>query len=265
MNVIADFRQDADSYINFWKLSGVDFSVTDADENWFELSKAAAAATPAQTASQPSKPEFSPSPTKSSPTQDQISPSFVDAASWPTDLVELQNQIATGVTFPGNNFGRRIAAHSGAHKPALLIVGDVPEIDEIDGNSLAVGRAGKLAASMAGMVGIPSDKLYHIALATTRPGSGAIPDGLISYLTTFFLHCCAVIQPQQILIMGPAACQALLSVDFMQARGNLHYINHDVGNVAAVTTFHPRTLLSNPALKAAAWQDLQILSKKEFL
>ncbi len=265
MNVITDSWQNADSYVDFWKLSGVDFSVGDAAENWFELSKAPVTSTPTKAASQPLKPEFSPNTLKSPRAQDKTSPSLVDAALWPTDLIELQKQISAGVAFPGNHFGRHVAAHSGLHKPALMIVGDVPEIDEIDSNSLAIGRAGRLMESMAAMLGIKSSQVYYTALATTRPGSGAIPEGLTSDLAAFFLHCCKVIQPQQILIMGPAACQVLLGVDFMQARGNLHYINHDVGNVAAVTSFHPRTLLSNPALKAAAWQDLQMLTKKEVL
>ena len=265
MNVITDSQQKAASYVNFWKLSGVDFLIANTAENWFELSKDTVTEPPAQSPSQRPMQDFSPSSSKPSRAQDLVPISFVEAALWPNDLVELQAQIAAGVLFPGNNFGRRVAAHSGAHKPALMIVGDVPETDEIDNNSLANGHASKLAAAMAKNMGFPSDQLYYIALATTRPGSGAIPEGHLDDLTTFFLHCCKVIEPQQILIMGPAACQAILNMDFMQARGNLHYINHDVGIVAAITTFHPRTLLSNPALKAAAWQDLQILTKKEVL
>jgi uracil-DNA glycosylase len=259
MNVITDSQKNVDAYINFWALSGIDFSIDDTAENWFEQSKSKKASSQSQnevTAQNKSAPD--PAPMMGIPNV-----SIVDAAQWPTDLTELQSQIAAGIAFPGNHFGRRIAAHYGPLKPALMIVSDVPETEEIDANSLAAGRLGKFAASMAAMLKINHNQLYYSALATTRPGSGAIPTELYADLTAFFLHCCNVIQPRQILILGPAACQALLGTDFMKARGNLHYINHDVGNVAAITTFHPRTLLSNPALKAVAWQDLQMLTKKE--
>jgi uracil-DNA glycosylase len=53
-----------------------------------------------------------------------------------------------------------------------------------------------------------------------------------------------------------------LDAELMTARGNLHYINQDGQKVLAVTTFHPRTLLARPMLKAQAWKDLQMLIPK---
>lgn len=48
----------------------------------------------------------------------------------------------------------------------------------------------------------------------------------------------------------------------MDARGRLHDFNHDGGKLAAVATYHPRTLIARPALKAQAWQDLQMLANE---
>jgi DNA polymerase len=187
---------------------------------------------------------------------------FVPSESWPNDLEELKRQIADGVAFPGNTFGRKIAPPSGPLKPALLIVSDMPEIDDIDSGGLSAGQTARIAAAMAQAAGIKTDEIYFTALATTRPGSGALPVEQRDALVAFFRHCVSIVQPQMILILGPAAAQMLLDADFMSSRGSLQYFNHDVGNVAAVTTFHPRTLFTNSALKSVAWKDLQMLAKK---
>jgi uracil-DNA glycosylase len=51
----------------------------------------------------------------------------------------------------------------------------------------------------------------------------------------------------------------------MAARQNLAKINHKDRKMAAVATFHPRTLLARPMLKAQAWKDLQMLLRSDNL
>jgi uracil-DNA glycosylase len=51
----------------------------------------------------------------------------------------------------------------------------------------------------------------------------------------------------------------------MDARDIKSNINHIVGKKAATPTFHPRTLLARPMLKAQAWKDLQMVAKKDAL
>jgi uracil-DNA glycosylase len=264
MIVLAENSKNIDSYIDFWKLSGVDFTVAETSGDWFELSKAPKNVRQADILpNQIQKPHFNDSSLVKSPPLNQNTSAFVAADQWPIDFAELHTQIAAGIAFPGNTFGRRAAMPYGPHNPELLIIGDVPDIDDIEAKSMAEGRSSNLALAMAKITGIDKDQIYITALATTRPGSGALAPEMHKDLKAFFHHICSVVQPKKILILGPAACEILLNADFMKARRNLHYINHDVGNVAAVTTFHPRTLMSNPALKSAAWQDLQILIKKE--
>lgn len=246
-----------DSYIEFWGLSGVEYGFEGATSNWFELSKQVNVAQQ----NSPPKRYFEAAEVKL-PAHELPKSSFVSQDQWPDNLETLQSQIATGVAFPGNTHGRKIAVPSGTMNPLLMIVGDLPEIDDIEAGSLKDGGTGRIATAMAKAAGIAADQIYYIALATTRPGTGALPDEHKVHLLAFFRHCLAVVKPQALLVLGPAAAQMLFDADFMTLRGNLQNINHDGGNVAAVTTFHPRTLMSNPALKAAAWQDLQMLAKK---
>jgi uracil-DNA glycosylase len=264
MQDTTESTKNIDSYIGFWKLSGVDFTIDDSSQDWFELSRA-----PKNISQRDIRPNqiqtsnYHDSDSDKLVLQNEPAIAFVAADQWPTDFDELHSQIASGMAFPGNTFGRRSAVPTGPYNPELLIIGDVPDIDDIEAKSMAEGKSSNLALIMSTITGIDKDQIYITALATTRPGSGALPQEMHKDLAEFFHHICNVVRPKKILIFGPAACEILLGVDFMKVRGNLHYINHDVGNVAAVTTFHPRTLMSNPALKSAAWQDLQILVKKE--
>jgi uracil-DNA glycosylase len=257
MTASNEIRTCIDSYVDFWRLSGVEYLADCAVSNWFELSEQTASATSAAkpAAKNPEKPKQNsiPEPAKMG---------FLPRESWPDDFEALKRQIADGLAFPGNSFGRKIALPSGSLKPKLLIVSDMPEIDDIDAGSLALGATARIASAMAQAAGIKAEEIYFTALATTRPGAGALPVEMREELVTFFQHCVGIIQPQMILILGPAAAQMLLDADFMNMRGTLQYINHDVGKVAAVTTFHPRTLLKNSTLKSVAWQDLQIFAKK---
>jgi uracil-DNA glycosylase len=257
MIVSNEIRTNIDSYVDFWRMSGVDYAVDDGDSNWFELSKQAAATS---VLSRP--PMEIQAAVIEKPQPESTKPQFVAPDNWPQELDALHQQIAEGVAFPGNVYGRQIALPSGTINPELMILGDVPEIDDIELGSLEKGRCGRMATAIAQAAGFEANQIYYSALATTRPGTGALPDEHREQLLAFFQHCVGIIQPKMILILGPNAAQMLLNADFMASRGNLLNINHKGGNVAAVTTFHPRTLLTNSTLKSVVWQDLQMLAKR---
>ena len=61
--------------------------------------------------------------------------------------------------------------------------------------------------------------------------------------------------------MGDAVSRAILKAGMMDARGVLHKINHEAGEVEALVSFSPRFLHQNPKRKGDAWADMQLLSK----
>jgi DNA polymerase len=142
-----------------------------------------------------------------------------------------------------------------------LLIGDIPEMQDIENGHMPSGQMGELVQRMMQAIGIAAGSYCYTALATTRPATGALPDNDLPMLGQFMEHQIALIKPEKVIIFGSAACQALLGADVMDKRGNLHYFNHNVQRVAAVTTFHPRTLLARPQLKGQAWRDLQVLMK----
>lgn len=238
----------ATSYTDWWSAAGVDYLVNAEPFNWLS-----------EELDEPEKTKPVPQVAVVQSVKPQI---VVPKAPWPEHLDLLITQIAQGAPLPGNDFGGHSAAPSGNLNASLMIVTDMPDSDEVDLRSLGSGNSGKLLRKMIAAIGYQFDDCYLSALACTRPAAGDLPESEIANLASFILHQVKIVKPQTILILGSIACQALLDAELMTARGNLHYIYQDGQKVLAVTTFHPRTLLARPMLKAQAWKDLQMLIPK---
>jgi uracil-DNA glycosylase len=234
------------SLVDWWKMAGVNYLVADAPVNWLVTDETE---TFQQVVNNPIMP---------------IS-GILSPADWPKNVTALQSAIADGQPLPGNRYGGKSAAPVGNINGALMIISDLPDIEEIEAGQLGVGAAGRLLSNMIAAMGHNLTDCSLIALATTRPATGELPDEDLPLLATFALHQINLVNPDAVLILGSATCRALLGAELMGARGNLHYINQDVVKKAAVPTFHPRTLLARPNLKAQAWKDLQMLAKKDAL
>ncbi len=243
------------SLVDWWKMAGVDYLVADAPVNWLVTDETE---TSQQVVNNPILPIL-----KNPETT--IIPGILSPADWPKNATALQSAIADGQPFPGNRYGGKSAVPVGNINGALMIISDLPDIEEIEAGQLGVGAAGRLLSNMIAAMGHNLADCTLIALATTRPATGELPDEDLPLLATFALHQINLVNPDAVLILGSSTCRALLSAELMGARGNLHYINQDVVKKAAVPTFHPRTLLAKPNLKAQAWKDLQMLAKKDAL
>jgi uracil-DNA glycosylase len=260
MNEIAKIAAaNAHSLIEWWKMAGADYLVKEAPQSWLIEDEPELAVAPPMVA-QPERPavqEFT--------AQVAHVPSEASPSDWPQDLEQLKAQIAAGAHLPGNGFGGKSAAPIGNAGASLMIISDLPSAEEIEQSRLSGGNTGRLLEQMLAAMGQKLDDCYVTALATTRPAIGEIPEGAEPALAAFMTHQMKIVKPKAVLILGTAACQALLNAELMTARQNLHYFNHDGQKVTALTTFHPRTLLARPILKAQAWKDLQMLMIKGVL
>jgi hypothetical protein len=62
-----------------------------------------------------------------------------------------------------------------------------------------------------------------------------------------------------LLLFGDACSKALLGLPMAQARGRWHEIATHAGPIRTIVTFRLLILLKQPAAKAHAWADLQML------
>ncbi len=241
----------ADSYIAWWRDAGVEYLCADETTDWLAAPAARAEESPAS--------QTGTSPASLPPARRPLS----DREDWPSNFSALMQAVATEPTMPGSGYSHRIAAPVAVPNAALMVICDFPEEAELAGGSLGLGPTGELLKAMVRAMGIDAAKVHMGALAHSRPAGGALPSEDASLLADFARHQIAVVNPQKLLLLGSAVSEILNGEDLMTARANLRNFNHDGSNMAAAATFHPRTLLARPILKAQAWQDLQALMRKD--
>lgn len=237
-----------ESLTGWWELAGVDALVGNDAVDWLTLDV---------------KPETI-APTLPKAVLAESQPVEV-GVEWPLDIDALRRMIADGADLPGNAFGNRPVISSGPAKASIMVISDLPDADELTTGILGSGGTGNLLEKMLAAIGMNLADCHWTTLSATIPATGELPDMILPELAAFLRHQINLVDPTTIIMLGSSACRALLGLELMEARGNLQYINHDKGKVTVLTTFHPRTLLARPQMKAQAWKDLQMFTKKDVL
>jgi uracil-DNA glycosylase family 4 len=238
-----------ESLNGWWELAGVDTAVGEVTIDWLAVETRAEVKTEAS---------VTPAAVLSSAPANPAQP----AVEWPTDIDMLKAMILSGAKLPGNGLGANFIAPSGPSGCDVMIISDLPDQDEVAGKMLGSGATGMLLGRMLAAIGLNLSDCYWTALATTIPPTGDLPDEALQELADFTRHQIGLLNPNSIILLGSTACKALLGEEVMKARAQLRNLNHDGSNMAVMTTFHPRTLIARPAMKAQAWKDLQMFAKR---
>ena len=249
-----DTEKVAASYLNWWRDAGVDELVGQGHRNWLEEPVKAATRH-----SNKAEKDNSPSQRSTTEAEETSKTPELDKAQWPNGIATLAQMLARKANLPGNLYGGSPVIPSAISTPKIMVIGDIPSEQDVKNGNFADGPDGTMVRRIMQAIGIAPEEYVFTAMATTRPATGALPDRDFPALSEFMMHQIGLYQPEKVIIFGSAACQALLSADMMEMRGSLHYFNHNVHKVAAVTTFHPRTLLTRPQMKRQAWKDLRVL------
>ena len=240
----------ADSIHSWWRDAGVAYLCGDETTNWLAMP----AAQPERVEPPVRRPSANPSAPVAAP------PVRTD---WPADFEGMQAAIGGDATLPGNGYSPGRAAPQGMASAALMVLVDFPEEEDLRAESFGNGPVGRLLQAMLAACGYAPQELYLGALAHSRPASGALPGADMALLADFARYQIKVAQPARLLCLGSAVSEAVLGQELMQARANLPDFNQDGGILTVVATFHPRTLLARPVLKAQAWKDLQRIVRKD--
>jgi DNA polymerase len=218
--------------LSWWQLAGVDITVDDSPRQWLR-----AAATPVRDHAEPAV----------APAPDTL----------PATLEALVSWLGSAETFPA--LGGQRPAPSGTVAGGLMLLTDMPDLEDAAAGTLVAGTPGRLLDAMLGAIGRDRASIYLAPLSPGRPATGRIEPALEGELGRIARHHIALARPRAVLLLGDATIRALTGVNLVQARGSIHPINLDGFNVPAIATFHPRFLLQQPACKADAWTDLRML------
>jgi uracil-DNA glycosylase family 4 len=182
------------------------------------------------------------------------------AIMWPNDIAALRQMVVSGAPLPGSAYGPVRFPSVGPVSCEVMVISDLPDILPTPETMKSLNAA--LLNRMLAAIGIDSAQCYCTWLATSMPSTAEVPENDLPDLAAFMLHQIQLIRPKSLVILGSAACKALLGKELMNARAELQNVNHDGLNITTLATFHPRTLIARLAMKKQAWRDLQMFAKR---
>ncbi len=229
------------STLDWWREAGVDTLISEVPRNWL----APEAPKEPKVAPLAKRVERKPAPVE-----------FI----FPNTLTAFESWRIGAEAPDGEWPGARIGAVGNAATTLAVII-EAPERDDGEAGVLLSGAIGKLFDRMLAAIGYDRQSIYLVPMCVVRPASGRIGAEDEPALAAALRHHLALVAPAQALIFGNAASRALIGAEISPSRGILHRINHQRGETAAITSFHPKLLLERPAAKSEAWKDLQRLTR----
>jgi DNA polymerase len=148
---------------------------------------------------------------------------------------------------------------SGDPNSGLMMMTDMPSAEDCSSGTLLSGEVGRLFERMLAAIGRDRASIYFAALSCLRSASGQFTSGSARECAMLARHHIGLVAPKALLLFGDACSTALLGLPMIKARGRWHEIQTHGGPVKTLVTLSPAFLLKQPAAKAHAWADLQML------
>ena len=235
----------AASTLEWWRDAGVDVLVEDAARDWL--------AVPAL----PALPGERPGPAS---TGAELDPGLRRRGDLPASWEEFLAWRGGGDAPEAELRGVAITA-SGPARADIMVLSDCPDRDDEPQGALLGGQAGRLFDRMLAAIGLTRAEVHLASVCAKRPVARRMPPELVDRLHGCARHHVGLVAPKRLLLIGDAASRAILGTEVLRARGSLRPFHHKAGEIGVVATHHPRLLLEQPARKADAWRDLQLLVK----
>ena len=257
-------QSEMESLLSWWQLAGVEDFCADQPVNWLEAPPAPPRRAAANRRAAPGTRDGNPSegtPPKTVAARPAASAPAPSLAPPPATLEALHDRLRRADDLPGTAYGSMRALPHGAAEAPLMIISDCPDDDDLAAATILSGATGALLRNMLSAIGIDLASCYRASLSVSRPASGRLPPQDFAPLADAMRHHIALVQPQNLLLLGTGPSEALLGQTIQHARDGLHEFNQKSGKMALIATYHPRTLLKRPQCKRPAWEDLQKLLK----
>ena len=237
----------ARSVLAWWADAGVDVLIDEEPRDWLRPQPKAEAA-PAV-------------PLKAAPAARATPPAApAPAAEAPPDQLNLfQAWLRESTALPYAAPAASRVCPSGDPASGLMILADMPTVEDCGTGALISGETGRLFDRMLAAIGRDRSSIYLAALSCLRSPDGRLATDAAKNCATLARHHIGLAEPRAVLLLGDACSKALLGLPMTQARGRWHEIVTQSGPVKALVTLSPGFLLSHPAHKKLAWADLQML------
>ena len=249
----SDFLGEAESLLAWWRDAGVDCAVQEEPRDWLKP----VAPTPDSTLV-PSEVEGRGSGAGAGALRLRSGRAEVSEP-LPDQLPLFHDWLRASDALPYATPNAPRVCPSGDPASGLVVMTAMPSVEDCAAGAMLSGAAGRLFDRMLAAIGRSRDTSYMAGLSCLRPASGRLDPAGATRCAEIAKHHLGLVQPKAVLLLGDASARALLGLGAAEARGKVHRIATPAGEIAAVVTLHPDYLLGQPAAKALAWADLQLL------
>jgi uracil-DNA glycosylase family 4 len=236
---------EAASVLQWWLDAGVDVSVDEAPRDWLRPKAAPAAAVTAPEAAG----EVARGVSAAAPADETL----------PDQLDLFRAWLNTHDALPYAAPSAPRVCPAGDPASGLMIMIDMPSAEDCGAGTLLSGEVGRLFDRMLAAIGRDRSSVYFAALSCLRSADGRLTGAPEQHCARLARHHIGLAAPKALLIFGDGASKSLLGLPVPRARGRWHEVATHAGPVRAIATLSPRQLLTQPAQKALAWADLQML------
>ncbi len=238
-------RADALDILDWYRMVGVDFAVTDEPVDRF--------AKPA--ARLEVRPE-SASPVLLAPADGAEPRQIAEACD---SLEALRAAMAAYEGCALKKRATRLVFADGNPAAEIMLVGEAPgEAEDLEGRPF-VGPAGQLLDRMLGAIGLDRTQVYLANMVPWRPpGSRDTSPEELALCAPFVIRQIELVAPRILITLGNTPTRALFETKdgITRLRGQWRSLEIGRHRVKAMAMLHPAYLLNTPASKALAWSDL---------
>ena len=188
----------------------------------------------------------------------------ISVASRPTDIKNLIRLIGE-FNHPLRASASQVVFPSIANTPnGLVIVTDVPGVDDDESGCVLSGAAGELLDKMLAAIGMSRENVSIVPIVFWRTPGGRTPtDEELALVRPFMDKLFEFLQPRMFLTLGITAATVLAGIKLAGSHGVL---GKTESGVPVMPIYHPNYLLLKPSAKRDVWtalQELQNLLKNQ--
>jgi len=156
---------------------------------------------------------------------------------------------------------KNIVCGDGDPEARLLIVGGVPEPDDIQTGKPYSGKAGELLNKIISAMNLPRKEIYITHAVKCCLPNKMQPDKMqpnlknIAVCRYYLMRELKLVKPEIVCALGDIATKSLLetSVPLSRLRGRFH----DYQGIRVMPTYSPEYLIKHPDAKRMVWEDIK--------
>ncbi len=265
----SDLAGELAGTLGWWTEAGVDCLVSDAPRDWLKRPDPTLPGTGRGTAAEGgggggpleniAMPEGGTPPSGLRPATSPFRGGFEGSDPLPDQLALFHDWLRASDALPYAAPGAPRVCPAGDPASGLMILVAMPSAEDCTAGTLLTGSAGRLFDRMLAAIGRGRETAYLAGLSCLRSPGGRFDASGMARCAEIARHHVALAEPKALLLLGDQCARAFLGTGAAQARGQVRQIEAGGRTFSAVVTLSPDYLLGQPAAKALAWADLQLL------